>query len=375
MSQVELTVGGKERVAVEIIHYADPWCWWSWGLEPVLQRLKEVYGNQVRVTYKMAGVFDDVKQWMNEYGVENDQALVNWVKDSSSITRMPTDPSYLVKAGVKSSWPACIAVKAAQLQGEHLAELFYRRLMEEIQVEAKNGSEETIYLQIAKEAGLDPSQLQKDAKSQKLLEEFHKDMETMKKHDINYLTLVLKTGDGREEAISEVFTAAKYEEVLEKLSAGSLTKKTPIDIIEYLERYRQFLVPSREIAEVFATSDEDAENRLAILERGGLLKKREFDFDGGAFWMFNKDSSQRRKLTMEEVEAAHVTASARVESETDLSEIVTKAVQNLYSEVALNPTKEYHFPVGRAATLFVGYPEEEINNIPPTAVESFAGVV
>ena len=29
---------------IEIVHFADPWCWWSWGLEPVLQRLREVYG-------------------------------------------------------------------------------------------------------------------------------------------------------------------------------------------------------------------------------------------------------------------------------------------------------------------------------------------
>ena len=46
----------------------------------------------------------------------------------------------------------------------------------------------------------------------------------------------------------------------------------------------------------------------------------------------------------------------------------------MYTDVASNPGKEFHFPTGRAACLFVGYPETELDAIPETAVESFAGV-
>ncbi len=53
---------------------------------------------------------------------------------------------------------------------------------------------------------------------------------------------------------------------------------------------------------------------------------------------------------------------------------ILEAVQQMYDDVAVCPTKEFHFPTGRAACLYVGYPESEIDAIPAGAVESFAGV-
>lgn len=53
---------------------------------------------------------------------------------------------------------------------------------------------------------------------------------------------------------------------------------------------------------------------------------------------------------------------------------ILEAVQQMYDDVAVCPTKEFHFPTGRAACLYVGYPERELDAIPATAVESFAGV-
>jgi ubiquinone/menaquinone biosynthesis C-methylase UbiE len=50
------------------------------------------------------------------------------------------------------------------------------------------------------------------------------------------------------------------------------------------------------------------------------------------------------------------------------------AVQQMYTEVANLPTKQFHFPTGHSACLFVGYPKEWLDKLPPTAVESFAGV-
>lgn len=55
-------------------------------------------------------------------------------------------------------------------------------------------------------------------------------------------------------------------------------------------------------------------------------------------------------------------------------EFIIKAVKEMYTDVAGNPGKEFHFPTGRAACLFVGYGQAELDAIPDTAVESFAGV-
>jgi arsenite methyltransferase len=53
---------------------------------------------------------------------------------------------------------------------------------------------------------------------------------------------------------------------------------------------------------------------------------------------------------------------------------IFSAVREMYSEVANLPSKQFHFPTGRSACLFVGYPEDLLDRLPASAVESFAGV-
>ena len=53
---------------------------------------------------------------------------------------------------------------------------------------------------------------------------------------------------------------------------------------------------------------------------------------------------------------------------------IFSAVRQMYSEVAASPSTPFHFPVGRSACLFVGYPEELIDGVPTGALKSFAGV-
>ncbi len=62
-------------------------------------------------------------------------------------------------------------------------------------------------------------------------------------------------------------------------------------------------------------------------------------------------------------------------STADLDEQQVKtAVQEMYEEVAACPNKEFHFPTGRISCLHLGYPEEELDAIPPSSIEPFAGV-
>jgi arsenite methyltransferase len=55
-------------------------------------------------------------------------------------------------------------------------------------------------------------------------------------------------------------------------------------------------------------------------------------------------------------------------------EVILDAVRAMYTDVATNPDKEFHFPTGRQACEFVGYPAGHLDAVPRTAVESFAGV-
>src|SRR5512134_2365181 len=58
----------------------------------------------------------------------------------------------------------------------------------------------------------------------------------------------------------------------------------------------------------------------------------------------------------------------------DKREFIFKAVADMYTDVATHPEKIFHFPTGRLACLFVGYPAQQLDQVPPAAPESFAGV-
>ncbi|MDI5934539.1 MerC family mercury resistance protein [Halomonas kalidii] len=53
---------------------------------------------------------------------------------------------------------------------------------------------------------------------------------------------------------------------------------------------------------------------------------------------------------------------------------ISDAVQGMYSAVADTPDSPFHFPVGGSACRALGYPEEQLADLPPPLLASFAGV-
>jgi arsenite methyltransferase len=58
----------------------------------------------------------------------------------------------------------------------------------------------------------------------------------------------------------------------------------------------------------------------------------------------------------------------------DQRDVIFDAVRAMYTAVADRPEEEFHFPTGRRACEYVGYPAHTLDRLPPTAVQSFAGV-
>jgi SAM-dependent methyltransferase len=55
-------------------------------------------------------------------------------------------------------------------------------------------------------------------------------------------------------------------------------------------------------------------------------------------------------------------------------DVILDAVRAMYTAVATAPERGFHFPTGRPACEFVGYPAHQLDALPSAAVESFAGV-
>src|SRR3954467_13033898 len=84
---------------------ADPW---SWAAEPARRRLEAEFGAGVAFTYVMAGLARQVS---------GAAAIPPRVLDAPAAARMPADPRLWLDGAPGSTYPACLAVKAAAEQG------------------------------------------------------------------------------------------------------------------------------------------------------------------------------------------------------------------------------------------------------------------
>lgn len=68
-----------------------------------------------------------------------------------------------------------------------------------------------------------------------------------------------------------------------------------------------------------------------------------------------------------------MTTTTSVKSNVNREELELK-VKKMYREVALHPEVTYHFEMGRALAERLGYPAPMLDNVPSSAIDSFAGV-
>jgi predicted DsbA family dithiol-disulfide isomerase len=110
--------------AVEIVEYTDPQCVWAWSSEPKLRWLRARYGDQLH--------------WRRVFGVQvqdldgsAEAFRAGWV-DVAGHTGAPIASA--IEWSSTSSRRACLAAKAAELQGDEIAERVLRRLREAVLV-------------------------------------------------------------------------------------------------------------------------------------------------------------------------------------------------------------------------------------------------
>jgi putative protein-disulfide isomerase len=102
-------------------YYTDPASPDSWGLEPALRRLAVELGDQLSIQPVMSGL-------AREFG-EPVRQVSAWL-DVAEASGMPVDPRLWLASPPASSYPACMAVKAAGEQGPEIEAAYLRRLRE-----------------------------------------------------------------------------------------------------------------------------------------------------------------------------------------------------------------------------------------------------
>ena len=211
---------------IEIIEFTDPYCTWCWGSEPILRKLKWVYRDQIRISYKMGGLVKDISEFydpINNIGGElwYLQVADHWLEDSSKYG-MPVDIRQFTEyyKEFNSTWPANIAVKAAELQDRNLAWKYLRRLREAAAAEAIPIHRLEEQLRLAEECGLDVFKMKKDIESGRAYEEFMKDIRECQEREITgFPTFIIRRLKDNFETIRIGYMRyPMFKEILERLS-------------------------------------------------------------------------------------------------------------------------------------------------------------
>src|SRR2546426_8237786 len=184
-------------MGVEIVEYTDPGCSWAWGTEPKLRLLRWRYEDRVTWRRVMGGLVEDAGRRPGfDPAAAAPKTSVYWSRVTEH-TGMPypVDLKYVGRTTVIG----CRAVKAAERQGEEVAQRVLRRLREstfvfctpadtvERAIDAVNGV-----------TGLSAGQLRDDLDSEQVEAAYQKDwLETRRP---NQYVLELEddyTGNGR----------------------------------------------------------------------------------------------------------------------------------------------------------------------------------
>ncbi len=141
---------------LEGTYYTDPLCSWSWAFEAPWRRLRRSLGDRLAVRTAMGGLLPD---WRSFSDSVNDihrpaQMAPAWIS-VAELSGMPIDEAVWRDDPPASSYPACLAVKAAERQSAAGGALYLRRLREAVMLDRRNIARRDVLLEIAGELARD----------------------------------------------------------------------------------------------------------------------------------------------------------------------------------------------------------------------------
>jgi predicted DsbA family dithiol-disulfide isomerase len=154
---------------VSLRFFTDPACPASWASEPALRKLVVEFGDEVQITYVMGGLARELEP-------PHEARLLSWL-DAARRSGMPIDPRLWSESPIRSTYPACMAAKAAAEQGAALQARYLRALREGLMCFARRLDTSEPLVELAREAGLDVARFRIDLDSNAIVEAFGADLE------------------------------------------------------------------------------------------------------------------------------------------------------------------------------------------------------
>jgi putative protein-disulfide isomerase len=132
------------------------------------------FGDDISITYVMGGL---ARQFEDPAAM-----IVPWL-DAAERSRMPVDPRLWAEAPLSSSYPACMAVKAAEEQGPEAAARYLRALREGLFCFRRKLDAKEALVEEARAVGLDAARFRIDLESNAIVEAFGADLEETRSYE------------------------------------------------------------------------------------------------------------------------------------------------------------------------------------------------
>lgn len=133
-------------------YFTDPLCCWSWGLEPQMRKLRYLLKDRLQIKYVMGGLLRDWEHFQDPLNSISKPSQMGplWV-EAKHLTGQPIDEHMWINNPVDTSYPSCMAVKAAEQQSPMAGEAMLRLLREAVMIHKKNIGDTDVIIEIAKE--------------------------------------------------------------------------------------------------------------------------------------------------------------------------------------------------------------------------------
>src|SRR5215211_4275767 len=158
---------------VSVRYFTDPACSASWAAEPLVRKLMVEFGPDLSFRWVMGGLARDYE---HGHEMDYDRLLLHWL-DRAAASGMPIDPRLWTESPIRTTYPACMAVKAAAEQGAEAAERCLRALREGLLCFRRKLDTTEALVEAARGAGLDAARFRIDLGSHAIAEAFGADLE------------------------------------------------------------------------------------------------------------------------------------------------------------------------------------------------------
>jgi putative protein-disulfide isomerase len=261
---------------VEVTYFTDPLCSWSWAFEAVWRRLRYELADRITWRYVLGGLIPDWQSFSDPLHSVHRPAQMgpSWY-EVRHLTGMPVDEMIWLEDPPASSYPACVAVKAAARQGAAVEEAYLRRLREGVMLERRNVARRAVLLELFDEVAGAPGvpfgdRFRRDLAGKEAMAAFREDLKDAAYRNIGrFPALVLREAGGRAVLIVGYRPYPVLREALAAVAPGLAPVRTAADPVAYARHWGS--ITAAEVAE--ATERPAAEVVQALDQAEGLVRQ------------------------------------------------------------------------------------------------------